>query len=121
MILNGTAGNNAAIPSVSSMEALFSFLLTTSCHSISSFSQVDPTVDHFTTPEGIPGKPETNFNNLFFSFLNVLGDDCSAMQGFMRQIKCVLGRSVAAVVLVFVAHEPWGQCCSIVHCKDSCS
>jgi 1,4-alpha-glucan branching enzyme len=31
--------------------------------------QVDPSVDHFTSPEGEPGKPETNFNNRPNSFL----------------------------------------------------
>ncbi|CAM6098956.1 unnamed protein product [Calypogeia fissa] len=32
-------------------------------------SRVDHNVDHFTSPEGIPGKPETNFNNRPHSFL----------------------------------------------------
>ncbi|GAQ80177.1 starch branching enzyme [Klebsormidium nitens] len=31
--------------------------------------RVDPLVDHFTSPEGEPGKPETNFNNRPNSFL----------------------------------------------------
>jgi hypothetical protein len=34
-----------------------------------SLPQVDHTVDHFTNPEGEPGKPETNYNNRPNSFM----------------------------------------------------
>ncbi len=40
--------------------------------------RVNPTVDHFTAPEGQPGVPESNFNNRAFS-IQVLSPSRSAV------------------------------------------